>query len=58
MIQRLFCIGFGQIRDDSTPSFHTDGEIEELTRVEEWRWIPTNENMADEATRDTSKQCY
>ena len=29
------------------------GEILEITALEEWRWIPTKENVADEATKWT-----
>src|SRR5207237_1513627 len=28
------------------------GEILETSKLEEWNWIPTAENVADEATRD------
>jgi hypothetical protein len=31
---------------------HRIGEIQEATNANEWRYIPTNENVADEATRD------
>ena len=27
------------------------GEIQELTQVQEWRWVPTTDNVADDATR-------
>ncbi|XP_045499411.1 uncharacterized protein LOC123697038 [Colias croceus] len=30
---------------------HRLGEIGELTQKEEWRWLPTHENVADDATR-------
>ncbi|XP_051176505.1 uncharacterized protein LOC127291418 [Leptopilina boulardi] len=33
---------------------HRLGEICELTNIAEWRWIPTNLNPADHATRSTS----
>ncbi|XP_072937318.1 uncharacterized protein [Epargyreus clarus] len=33
---------------------HRLGEISELTQKEEWRWVPTHENVADDATRFTS----
>lgn len=29
------------------------GEIDEHTRVDEWRYVPTNQNVADLATRDS-----
>lgn len=32
---------------------HRLAEIEELTKVNEWRWVPTKENVADDATRET-----
>ncbi|XP_045772958.1 uncharacterized protein LOC123872620 [Maniola jurtina] len=32
---------------------HRLAEIEELTNVGEWRWVPTKENPADDATRGT-----
>ena len=31
------------------------GEIQELTQVQEWRWVPTTDNVADDATR--ADQC-
>lgn len=30
-------------------------EIEELTKKREWRWVPTRNNAADDATRETPK---
>ncbi|XP_041974007.1 uncharacterized protein LOC121729533 [Aricia agestis] len=32
---------------------HRLAEIEETTKVSEWRWVPTKENVADDATRAT-----
>lgn len=29
------------------------GEIDELTRIDEWRYVPTKPNVADSATRET-----
>ncbi|OXA55241.1 Pro-Pol polyprotein [Folsomia candida] len=34
---------------------HRIGEIQENTEIKDWRWIPTNENVADEMTRIDSK---
>lgn len=31
------------------------GELDELTNVPEWRWIPSTMNVADDATRCESK---
>lgn len=31
------------------------GEIGELTQIREWRWVPTRENPADDATRWTDR---
>ncbi|XP_044755112.1 uncharacterized protein LOC123314064 [Coccinella septempunctata] len=33
---------------------HRLGEIAELTQKEEWRWLPTDHNVADDATRLTN----
>lgn len=35
---------------------HRIGEIQESTNVEDWHWIPTDLNVADDATRD-DKPC-
>src|SRR5277367_3568422 len=32
------------------------GEILETTNIEDWRWVPTGENVADDATRNCSSQ--
>ncbi|XP_074029231.1 uncharacterized protein [Leptinotarsa decemlineata] len=32
---------------------HRVGEIQENTKIPDWHWIPSNLNIADEATRDT-----
>ncbi|XP_021951215.1 uncharacterized protein LOC110848334 [Folsomia candida] len=34
---------------------HRVGEIHELTSTQQWRWIPTHENVADEMTRISKK---
>jgi hypothetical protein len=34
---------------------HRVGEIQESTNVNQWHWVPTKENVADEATRDCTK---
>ncbi|XP_060802199.1 uncharacterized protein LOC132902161 [Amyelois transitella] len=31
---------------------HRLAEIEELSKPQDWRWVPTNQNPADDATRD------
>jgi Pao retrotransposon peptidase/Protein of unknown function (DUF1759)/Family of unknown function (DUF5641)/Integrase zinc binding domain len=33
---------------------HRVGEIWELTKVEEWKWLPTDQNVADELTRSAN----
>ncbi|XP_043482815.1 uncharacterized protein LOC122511551 [Leptopilina heterotoma] len=33
---------------------HRLGEIDELSNIQEWRWVPSKENPADIATRDTN----
>ncbi|XP_063838164.1 uncharacterized protein LOC135087291 [Ostrinia nubilalis] len=35
---------------------HRLAEIEELTRIQDWRWVPTKENPADDATRGTPNE--
>lgn len=32
---------------------HRVAEISDTTKTKEWRWVPTKENTADDATRDT-----
>ncbi|KAL0839890.1 hypothetical protein ABMA28_016513 [Loxostege sticticalis] len=34
---------------------HRIAELEENTKTEEWRWVPTKLNVADDATRDVPK---
>ncbi|KAL0810721.1 hypothetical protein ABMA28_010045 [Loxostege sticticalis] len=34
---------------------HRIAEIEETTNVTQWRWVPTSQNVADDATRNTPK---
>jgi hypothetical protein len=34
---------------------HRIGEIHEASDPKQWRWVPTKENVADEATRDSSR---
>ncbi|XP_048483435.1 uncharacterized protein LOC125489902 [Plutella xylostella] len=35
---------------------HRLAEIEELSKTTEWRWVPTNENVADDATRRAPRE--
>ncbi|XP_063826507.1 uncharacterized protein LOC135075990 [Ostrinia nubilalis] len=34
---------------------HRIAEIEENTKIEEWRWVPTKMNVADDGTRDVPR---
>lgn len=35
---------------------HRLAEVEELTKPQDWRWVPTKENPADDATRGTPNE--
>lgn len=35
---------------------HRVGEIQERTNISDWRWVPSEYNTADEATRDTFRR--